>query len=76
MDNWTVNALQIFQCLTLNRPEVGKIDAVLEVRTLHEKLNQQQKELEYFRQNFQGRSAEMEKSSDEMGKVRILRFLV
>lgn len=57
-------------------PEVGKIDAILEVRTLHEKLGQQQKELEYFRQNFQGRSAEMAQSSDEIDKVRILKFFL
>lgn len=75
MDNWTVSTCIISQVVKpLNRPEVGKIDAMLEVKTLHEKLNHQQKELEYFRQTFQGKSVEMSKSSDEIEKVRILKM--
>ena len=56
----------------MRRPEKGKIDAIIEIKSLNDQLAQQQNDLQYYQENIQTRNAEMQKIADELKKVRSL----
>ncbi len=53
----------------LFRPERGKIDALMEIRTLNDKLNQQQSFVQSYKDNMQAKAMELNKLMDDMSKL-------
>jgi len=52
-----------------NLPERGKIDALMEIRSLNDKLAQQQNLVQNYQSNMQAKNMEIQKLMDEMNKM-------